>query len=117
VTPYDERDDVFDATLSSDGDRRVIAASGEIDAVSSPRLQALGVEACDRSPRLLVLDVREVTFVDSAGLNALIAIRRQAAAAGADVRLVHGAGDNVVLRLLRLVGLDGLFDLRPHDGP
>ena len=51
------------------------------------------------------------TFIDSAGVTALVRASRRAAASGATVRLAVTAPP--VLRVLNLVGIDQLIEVHP----
>ncbi|MFF8092878.1 STAS domain-containing protein [Streptomyces sp. NPDC016675] len=86
---------------------RVLALAGEIDHDTGGQLrQALDAAGTDR-PRI-VLDMRQVTFMDSSGINILIAAHQDIATSGGWLRLAAPA--DAVLRVLRLVGVDQLID-------
>lgn len=57
--------------------RLVLAARGEIDLMSSPLLSD-AIERARRSGQTLVLDLSEVSFIDSTGLHVLITMARAA---------------------------------------
>lgn len=62
----------------------------------------------DQHPgRSLVLDMAEVTFLDSTGIGAIIAVRNRALAAGGTVKLVRLQGDPK--RVVDLAGLDRIL--------
>ncbi|MGW8062429.1 STAS domain-containing protein [Streptomyces ziwulingensis] len=89
---------------------RVLTLAGEVDHHTVGRFRRdLDVTGTVR-PRI-VIDMRQVTFMDSSGLNVLIAAHQDVAAAGGWLRLA-GPTDTV-LRVLRLVGVDQLIDCRP----
>lgn len=81
-------------------DRIVIRVVGEVDLATAGGL--LGAMAPD-SGRPFVVDLREVTFMDSSGLNALV----QAASAGAVVTVTNPSIN--VRRAFEVVGLDHFF--------
>lgn len=66
-----------------------------------------------RSPRVVV-DLGEVTFMDSAGINALVAAYHRAGP-DQELRLV-GLRPNV-RRVFEITGLLELFRIDPSDGP
>jgi anti-anti-sigma factor len=71
------------------GDTVVIVASGEIDLSSADRLQAqLGglLGSCRR----LVLDLRDVDFIDSSGLHCILHVEKASRAASVEFALVPG---------------------------
>jgi anti-anti-sigma factor len=86
-----------------DGELRLI---GEIDMDTSPILR----RRLESDPPVTVLDFRNVTFIDSTGLNVLINANRNRAE-GLVLRSPAGA----VARVLELSGVDRLFRIeRPE---
>ena len=57
----------------------------------------------------LVLDLRELAFIDASGTSAFLAARRRAARA--DRRVVLVEGDATIRRVLRLAGLEDVFEV------
>jgi len=55
----------------------VIALRGELDILTAPRFSAFLAEIMRRRPRDVVVDLTEVRFVDSAGLQVLLSARRR----------------------------------------
>ncbi|MEU3550639.1 STAS domain-containing protein [Streptomyces longwoodensis] len=89
---------------------RVLHLAGELDHDTGETLrQALDVTGTAR-PRI-VMDMRQVTFMDSTGLNILIAAHKTVAPADGWIRIAEAR--EAVLRPLRLVGLDNLIACRP----
>jgi len=60
-----------DGTLETRGMR--VVARGEIDIETAPRLTAMLDRVIDDGARIVVLDARDVGFIDSTGLRAIIA--------------------------------------------
>jgi anti-anti-sigma factor len=63
------------------------------------------------APATIVLDLREVSFVDSAGLARIVAARRRAERAGRRLAIVRGC--RAVERLLALTALDRAIEMVP----
>ncbi|MFF4031066.1 STAS domain-containing protein [Streptomyces sviceus] len=82
----------------------VLGLDGEIDHQSVGGLTRALARADAAVGRRVVIDLSRVTFMDSSGVNALIAAFQSAQAAGGWLRLVVVRG--AVLRTLQLVGLD-----------
>ncbi|MFJ4205421.1 STAS domain-containing protein [Streptomyces sviceus] len=82
----------------------VLGLGGEIDHQSVGGLTRALAPADAAVGQRVVIDLSRVTFMDSSGVNALIAAFQAAEAAGGWLRLVVVPG--AVLRTLRLVGLD-----------
>lgn len=87
----------------------VITLAGELDIASAPRLRdALGEAIRDGHPRVVV-DLGEITFIDSMGLAALLNGLRRLTRAEATLSIVAVHPD--VLRTFRLTRLDSTFSL------
>src|SRR5512133_3526953 len=57
------------------GDTITLGVSGEFDAAAAPKLQA-AILAANANCVRLVLDLTELTFIDSMGLNLLLAAKK-----------------------------------------
>jgi anti-sigma B factor antagonist len=94
----------------------VVAAAGEADMYTAPRLeQALeGVAALGGTS--VVLDLAEVTFIDSTVLSVLLTFRSRFQDLGGDLVIV--TEDRRVIRTFEITGLDRLFTIerRLSDG-
>lgn len=92
--------------LHEEADRSLVTASGEIDLIvrqaSAPLCQTVFER---RLP--LVVDAREVTFVDSAGMSVLVRLARDAEAGGYPVVLQNAPW--VLKELLTVTGVDQLL--------
>jgi anti-anti-sigma factor len=91
--------DEFSVSRRREGDAIVVAPAGEIDLATIDELQA-AVDAAAMEADGVVLDLREVTFIDSAGLRLVV----QSARAIEAFSVVRGPQE--VQRLFDLVGLD-----------
>ncbi|MCZ4121875.1 STAS domain-containing protein [Streptomyces sp. H39-S7] len=92
----------------------VLAVAGDLDHASAGRFRsAVGLIVLQRG-QLLVVDLGGLTFCDSSGITALIAARNQACEQGADITLA--AVPAATVRILRLLGLDQIFDIQPGPG-
>jgi anti-anti-sigma factor len=93
----------------------VVRVKGEIDSGTVGELVTeltTALEVASTHPaRLLVVDLQAVTFFGSAGLNAVLNCRDQAAAAGTSVRLVANHAE--VVRPIEVTNLDRVLDLYP----
>ncbi len=84
----------------------VVVLHGELDVATAPRIEdALASRRDDE--RDVVVDLRELTFVDSTGLRSLLRVR--AVADGAGGRLVLVPGPPEVQRVFELTGLSAQF--------
>ena len=88
-------------TAASDG-RTVIAARGELDLAAAAGFTALGREHLAKGP--VLLDLREVVFLDSAGVRSLNTLLRESDEHGWSFALCSGLHRNVV-QILELTGM------------
>jgi anti-anti-sigma factor len=89
-----------------------IVLAGEMDMAGVPELTAVISGICANGQSTVVIDLRELTFIDSSGLQALMNAQQDCGACGHELRIVPGP-DNVQ----RLFELTGLSDTLPFtDG-
>jgi anti-sigma B factor antagonist len=97
------------AATSSTGSS--VCVSGEVDSTTAPGLRNCLLEVIARpgtSP--IELDLRAVTFLDSAGLSALATAHRAAEAAGRELHMRCGS-TRAVVRPLQITGLWTVFTI------
>lgn len=87
----------------------LVRPRGELDAATRPQLETVLGGVPIRGG--LVLDLAGLTFMDSAGLNALTALHRRACRSGALVRFV--APPQPAGAALAISGLDGVLPFAP----
>ncbi len=86
--------------------------AGELVEASAPELVSeLGRLLADGA-REVVLDLIDVTVVDSSALRALLDVGRRARPAGA--RITIASGDPKLARMLELVGLQRLYEVESN---
>jgi anti-sigma B factor antagonist len=105
---------VTDLQISAhnEGDLTVLTVSGEVDAATTERFRAALVEV---QGLRVVVDLSGVTFLDSAGISALIAARHRLPSGG-ELRVI-GLRPNV-RRVLEITGLLDFFNVdTPDDRP
>ncbi len=88
-----------------------LRVAGEIDLLTAPRFAAALAGALEAEGEA-VIDVREVSFMDSTGLRALLQARTQADQAGRALALAY-TPDGPVARLLELANVLGMFRQAP----
>jgi anti-sigma B factor antagonist len=84
----------------------VVVATGEIDLYTAPALRESLIRAGESSSRI-VIDLSEVTFLDSTGLGVMLGALGRARTAERSVALV-GLSD-MVKRVLQITRLDEVF--------
>jgi anti-sigma B factor antagonist len=85
------------------GSRTVVRLVGEADVSTRALAEVLSAEAA-KKPRLLLVDVSELAFIDSAALHEIVRAHRELRASGCLLALVGPTGP--VTRILQLSGLD-----------
>ena len=93
----------FRCTLrQSGGDAAWVRVIGELDIATAPQLEQTLRKAQLRARRV-VLDLRQLTFIDCAGINVLLATRRRARLEGGSLRVLRASP-----RVLRIIALTRL---------
>jgi anti-anti-sigma factor len=100
----------FSIRTAIDGDAFVVAPTGEIDLSTAPELGG-ALEATPPASRHVVVDLTEVSFIDSSGINVLLTGQRRLAESGAGFRVVAPPGPvRRVFELTQLVDALGVVD-------
>ena len=86
------------------GQRSVLRLQGELDASTEDRLRSAIGSALDHSPKLLVVDLAALGFMDCSGLSVLVWAHQRLA--GQERQLLITGAQPIVQRLIRLTGLD-----------
>ena len=86
-----------------------IAPSGELDIATTPALEQAIADATGAPGAALVLDLRELTFMDSTGLRTLAQINARAEDEGFTLSIVRGSSQ--IERVLEISGLGALLPL------
>jgi anti-sigma B factor antagonist len=93
------------------GPTAVVTAAGEVDITNAEGLRDQLLSALNAGALGLVVDMTATTFIDSAGVTALVRASRRSQASQATVRLAVTAAS--VMRVLNLVGIDQLIKVYP----
>jgi anti-anti-sigma factor len=108
----------FSCTLRDSGlDAAWVRAAGELDIATAPQLEQTLRQAEARARRV-VLDLRELTFMDSCGLHAIVDASIRARAAGNRLVLVRGPSqvDRLIV-LSKAADVLEIVDLDPAQPP
>jgi anti-sigma B factor antagonist len=98
--------------MASDA-KRTLVLSGEVDLLAASDLREEIRRLCAEKPAALVLDLRRVTFMDSAGLRATISAYELCRKGGYGFSVIPGPRQ--VQRLFELTGLASILGFQ-HDG-
>lgn len=86
----------------------VIAASGAVDMLSAPELQNVMSAAAESHPAGLILDMTEVDFLGTAGMEVLMTTRKQL---GENTRFAVVADGPATSRPMTIMGLADYIEL------
>jgi anti-anti-sigma factor len=87
----------------------VVHASGEIDVVASPELDAAISTLVDKGAPTVIVDFSDVTFIDSTCLNTLVIGLKRCDAAGSALRLV--VSNPTIEKVFKITSLDSAFSI------
>ena len=90
----------------SEGDKLIIAVSGRVDTVTAPELEA-NLKFGDA--KLVVLDLKEVPYMSSAGLRLLLTSHKAMAAKGGRFEIANV--QSAVREILEITGFSDIFNI------
>lgn len=96
-------------TSRPSGDRTVVHVAGEIDVYTAPTLREELASLADAGRTDLVVDLTEVSFMDSTGLGVLVGALKRVRTTGGDLRLV--IDQEKVLKVFRITALTQVFEI------
>jgi anti-sigma B factor antagonist len=90
---------------------RVVAVAGEIDIFTAPEFKQRITAPVDAGCSRVIVDLSDVTFLDSSSLGVLIGVHRRLRRL--DGRLVIVCHRDAIVKTFRITGLDNVFTLVP----
>ena len=99
----------FELHVVRSDSRMHVTPRGELDIATAPQLEEAVSEATSLPVAELVLDLRELTFMDSTGLRALAQANLKAEQAGTALSIWRGS--HQIERVLEISGLGPLLPL------
>jgi anti-anti-sigma factor len=106
-TAFQSKGNRFDIGVEKRGSTTILRFSGELDVVAEPRVEDVFRELASNSPDTIVVDLRQVEFMDSTGLRSLIRARVQPEAEWT-LKLI--AGPQPVHKVFELTKMDSVFE-------
>ena len=88
--------------VSHAASRTLVTIGGDVEMMTLPRIAATLGQLRFDAGQVVVLDLRQVTFLDSSGLGAVVALHRRVAQAGARLGVVSGPGTDHLFALTNL---------------
>ncbi|HEX6520936.1 MAG TPA: STAS domain-containing protein [Streptosporangiaceae bacterium] len=89
----------------------VLRVNGEVDVYTAPELRERVVELLADDFVHLIVDLRDVVFLDSTGIGALVGILRRVRAQDGSLMLVTSS--ERLLNIFEVTGLGNVFDIYP----
>jgi anti-sigma B factor antagonist len=96
-------------SVRREGESTVVELGGELDLGSSPQLSQALEHASRDEPELVVIDLRELQFIDVAGLRVLLEAQQAAQLRGGRFMLAHVR--QPVRRVLSLAQMGDVFTI------
>jgi anti-sigma B factor antagonist len=93
----------FTVQLQPRSDAVLIAVSGELDIASAPELEQMLDQVSPEQTKLVIVDLRELEFMDSTGLSIIVRAHQRLSEHGCELTLIKGPPQ--VQRLLDLTGV------------
>lgn len=90
-------------------DRYLITVSGEVDLATSPDLDVAIIAAIDSGTSSVVIDLTDVSFMDSSGLGVIVRALKRCREAENDLDLV--ITNERVLKVFGITGLDQVIPI------
>jgi anti-sigma B factor antagonist len=92
-------------------DRAVLQITGEVDLYTAPQVRDRVIRLLADGVRHVIADLREVSFLDSTGLGALVGSLKRLREQDGSLELV--VPDGRIVTIFRVTGLDRVFALHP----
>lgn len=92
---------------------RIIQPSGILDSNNSQEFRAKIAEMLKTEAKIILVDLQNVTFMDSSGLGALVLAFKTLRAA--DKKLVICSINEQIKILFELTGMDKIFEIFPNQ--
>jgi anti-sigma B factor antagonist len=99
-----------DITQAERAGAHVLLLTGELDIAEVPRLEAAVDRILDEGTTGITIDLRQLEFIDSSGLAAIVHVSGLCAKRGHDFELIAGRPE--VQRLFEITGLSGVLPFR-----
>ena len=100
----------FSISISDRYGRAVVVIRGELDLATAPDLEAALKEHLDRGQDVVV-DLRELAFMDSTGLRALVAAHARVEGTEQRFLIVRPLPGASIERILAVAGVERVLDL------
>ncbi|VVO09270.1 STAS domain-containing protein [Pseudomonas fluorescens] len=97
-----------ESEVSPDGQKLTILIKGRFDFGKHQEFRD-SYEKLNQTPKAIVVDLKDATYLDSSALGMLLLLRDHAGGEQSDVRVINGSSD--VRKILAISNFDKLFDI------
>jgi anti-sigma B factor antagonist len=111
MTAEADMPDFRQETVTAGDDCAVIQVTGEVDVYTAPLFRERVVELIGDGFIHLIADLRDVVFLDSTGLGALVGSLRRVRTHGGSLMLVTSS--HRILEIFNITGLTNVFAIYP----
>jgi len=91
--------------------RFYVAVSGEVDLATAPELDTVLLAAVANNPAQIVIDLSDVSFMDSTGLGVIVRTLKRTRERDTALNLV--VSNARVLKIFGITGLDAVLNIYP----
>jgi anti-anti-sigma factor len=105
----------FELRNLANGGEHTLALTGEVDMVAAPEVEDAVRRLCVEGTTRIVLDLREVTFIDSTGLRAMLTADGLCRQYRSELSLIPGSEQ--VQGLFEMTGVAGLLAFQSAERP
>ncbi len=109
------REDQLSIEVVPEDEYVTLRLAGEVDLNTAQSMREAALDAMRRHGTNLRIDLSGVTFLDSTGLEVMLATRRRASLEGGQLHLIDPT--QAVMRVLEVTGIDHLFEIAETSDP
>jgi anti-anti-sigma factor len=109
------REDQLSIEVVPEDEYVTLRLAGEVDLNTAQSMREAALDAMHRHGTNLRIDLSGVTFLDSTGLEVMLATRRRASLEGGQLHLIDPT--QAVMRVLEVTGIAHLFEIAETSDP
>src|ERR1700720_1313721 len=102
-------ENVVNISGTQKGDVPILHVKAKLDSIQSPSLEKRAIEMINSGQNKLLLDLEEVSYVNSAGLRMLLSVKKQVKAQAGKFMVYGLKGE--VLEIMKICGFDHVLDI------
>ncbi len=98
-------------TVERTENRFYVSVAGEVDLATAPELDTVLLAAIVNQPQEIVIDLTDVSFLDSTGLGVIVRALKRTRERGTSLNII--ASNERVLKVFAITGLDTVLSIHP----